>query len=89
MRQTLTKTWNVFMDIQIMFHKMYWLLGFQKKNWFFCESPQALEIDPCTRTTICNTCEQINMSSDIFNAGRNFEEQEDYRFTVSLKKKNL
>ena len=30
LRQTLTKNWYVVMDIQTMFHRMYWLLGFQK-----------------------------------------------------------
>ena len=36
------------------------------------------------RTIICNDCEQMNMLSDILNAGENIEDQEDYGFTGSF-----
>ena len=38
----------------------------------------------CTRTIICNICEQMNVLVDIFNAGGNVEDQEDYGFTASF-----
>ena len=35
------------------------------------EFPQALEINTCPRTIVCNNCELINVSGDILNAGEN------------------
>ena len=57
-----------------------WVL---KNSWkmFFSGIPQALEIKPCLRRTICNTCEKINMSGDILNANENVVDQEDFGFT--------
>ena len=45
---------------------------------------QAESIIPCPRTTICNNCEQNNMFGDIFNAGDNVGDQEDYGFRGSF-----
>ena len=56
---------------------------------FISKFPQALEINICTRTTICNTCEQINMPGDILNAGVNIEELECYGFTEYFSKKSI
>ena len=69
---------------------MYLLLGFFL-NWemFLSESPQARVINPYPRTTIYDYCEQINVSGDILYSGGNVEEQEDYGFSGSLKKKNI
>ena len=30
LRQTITETWDIVMDIKIILHRMYWLLGFRK-----------------------------------------------------------
>ena len=49
------------------------------------ESPQEKEINPCPMTIICNTCEDMNVSGGILNAGGNVEEQEDYGFTWPFK----
>ena len=41
------------------------------------------KISVCPRTIICNNCEQNNLIGEILNAGDNFDDQEDYRFTGS------
>ena len=41
---------------------------------FLYEFTLAVEINNCNWTTICNTCEQINIADDILNAGENVEE---------------
>ena len=45
------------------------------------------EINPCPSTNICNYCEQINKSGDIFYAGGNVEKQEYYAFRGHFQKK--
>ena len=83
--QTLTKTWDVFMDIKIMLHKMNWLLGFENvvgKMFFLDLHEQKKTSSP--RTIICNTCEKMNVSGDILNAGGNVEVLEDYGFKGSF-----
>ena len=62
------------MDIQFMFHKMNRLLGYQKLvGNVFLGFHKIREINPCPRTIISNTCEQINVSGDILNTGGNVE----------------
>ena len=60
-----------------------------KKSWkiFLSGFTQALEINPCTRTLVCNTFELMDVSGDILNAGGNAEEKYDYGFTWSFSKK--
>ena len=41
----------------------------------------AVKIISCPRTTICNKCEQINMSGDILNAGENYDDEEMFGFS--------
>ena len=62
-----------------------------KNSWeIFCsEFPQPHVINPCTRTTIFNHREQIYVSNDIFYAGGNVEEKEDFGFSGSFFKKPL
>ena len=50
---------------------------------------QALDINPCPRTILCNTCELIHMSGDIMNAYKNAEDKYEYGFTGSIFKKAL
>ena len=59
------------------------------KSWkmFPSEFPQALDINPCPRTIVCNTCEMIHMSDDILNADENVEDEYEYGFTGSFFKK--
>ena len=42
---------------------------------------QALDMNTCPRTIMCNHCEVIHMSGDIFNADENVEDEDDYGFT--------
>ena len=70
MRHTSTETWDVFIDIPIVFHIMIWLLV----------------IISCPSTIICNNCEQMNLLGDILNAGDNFDDQWDYGFRGSFLK---
>ena len=42
------------------------------------------KIIPCPRTIIFNNCEQKNLLGDIFNAGDNIDDQEDYGFRGSF-----
>ena len=51
-----------------------WVL---KNIWkmFLSEFTQELETNPCPRKIICNTCELINVSGDIFNYGGNVEDE--------------
>ena len=53
-----------------------------KNTWenFHSEFPQASVINNCPRTTICNYCEEINVSGDTLYAGGNDEKQEDFGF---------
>ena len=53
-----------------------------KTSWkmFLFDFPQALEINPCPSTNICNTCKEINVAGDILNVGGNVEHQEDNGF---------
>ena len=53
------------------------------------EFPQALEINPCPRTIVCNTCELIHMSGGILNSDENVVEKYEYGFTGSFFKKPL
>ena len=46
--------------------------------------PQSLDINPCPRTIVCNTCELIHMSGDIFNADENVRDEDEYGFTGSF-----
>ena len=46
------------------------------------EFSQAEIIIQCPRKIICNNCEQMNVSVDILNAGRNAEYQEYCGFTA-------
>ena len=69
--QAREKTLDVFMYIQIMLHKMYWLLGFWKTVWkiFTSEFPQANE-----KILVPGQLSVIIVSVDILNSGGNFEE---------------
>ena len=62
-----------------------------KNTWemFRSEFPQAHVINPCTRKTIYNYCEQIIFSGDILYAIGNAKEQEDFGFSGSFFKKPL
>ena len=53
------------------------------------ELTQAIDINPCHRTIVFNTCEIINMSGDILNADENAEGKDDYGFTGSFSEKIL
>ena len=57
-----------------------------KSSWgmIISEFSQAEKIIPCPRTIICNSFEQINLLSDIFNPGDNVNDQEDYGFRDSF-----
>ena len=51
--------------------------------------PQALDISPCPRKIVCNTCELIKMPVNILNAKVNSEDKDEYGFTGSFFKENL
>ena len=53
------------------------------------EFPQTLDINPCPRKIVCNTCKLINVSGDIFNTDENVEDEDDYGFTGSFFKNSL
>ena len=53
------------------------------------EFTQALDINPRTRTIVCNTYELINVSGDILNANENVEYEYDYGFIRSFFKNPL
>ena len=53
------------------------------------EFSQAEKIIPCPRTIIRNNCDQNNLLGDIFNAGDDVDDQEDYGFTGSFFKTPL
>ena len=59
-----------------------------KNSWKFFLSGflQALEINNYSRTIISNTCELINVSGDILNAGGNVADKENYGFTCFFQK---
>ena len=44
----------------------------------------AEKIISCPRTIICNNCEQNSLLGDIFDAGDNIDDQEDYGFRGSF-----
>ena len=44
----------------------------------------SVKIIPCTRTTICNNCEQSNTSGDILNVGENFDDKYCFGFSESF-----
>ena len=68
-------------------HKMNWSHRFKKiLEMFISGFPQTQKIIPCTRTIICNTCEQTNVLGDILNSVGNVDDQEDYCFTESSSK---
>ena len=61
--------------------KIYILVTLVSKNsrkMFLYKFPQALEINTCPRTIICNTCELLNVSGDILNYNGNVEDRDDY-----------
>ena len=41
---------------------------------------QALDMNTCPRTIMCNNCEVIHMSGDILKADGSFEDEDDYGF---------
>ena len=43
----------------------------------------AVNISPCSRTTICNKCAQSNASGDILITGENADDEEMFRFSES------
>ena len=47
------------------------------------EFNHSVKIISCSRTTICNKCEQINMSGDILKAGDNSRYEEMFGFSES------
>ena len=42
------------------------------------------KIIPCPRKIICNNCEQNNLLGNIFNAGDNVDDRENYGFIASF-----
>ena len=40
------------------------------------KSPKELDINPCPRTILCNSCDVIHMSGGIFNADENVEDKD-------------
>ena len=65
---------------------MIWLLGYLKNSWemLLSEFSQAERISACTRTIICNHCEQKNLLCGILNDGDNVHDQEYYGFRGSF-----
>ena len=57
-----------------------------KNSWeiLLSEFSQAEQIIPRPRKIICNNCEQNNLLGDIWNAGDNVNDQENYGFTRSF-----
>ena len=57
-----------------------------KNSWdmLLYKFSQAGKIIPCPRTIIFNNCEQNNLVGDIFNAGDNVDDHEDYGFIGSF-----
>ena len=53
------------------------------------EFSQEFDINPSPRKIIFNYCELIHVSGDIFNAGKNVEDRDDYGFTGPFFKKNF
>ena len=64
----------------------YLITWLSKHSWemLLSEFSQAEKLSPCTRTIICNNCEQNNLLGDILNAGDNVYYQTDYGFTGSF-----
>ena len=56
-----------------------------KNSWemLLSEISHAEIISACSRTIICNKCEQNNMMGEILNSGDNVDDQEDSWFTGS------
>ena len=44
------------------------------------EFPQALDINTCPKTVLCNNCELIHMSGGILNATENVVDKYEYIF---------
>ena len=89
LRQTLTKKVRCIYGYTNSVKQNVLITWVQKKSWkiFLSKFPRALEINPCTRTVICNTYELINVSGDVLNAGGNVEDEDDYGFIGSFFKK--
>ena len=51
------------------------------------EFPQALDINTCHRTIVCNTCEVMHMSGGMLNADEDVLYKYEYQFTGSFFKK--
>ena len=81
LRQTLTKYADVFMNIQIMLNITVLI---NSREMLLSEFPQALDINPCPSTIVCNTCEVMNVSGDILNDDKNVEDKYEYEFTGSF-----
>ena len=43
---------------------------------FISQFPQALNINPCPRKIVCNTCEVIYMLGGMFNSGENVVDED-------------
>ena len=56
---------------------------------FLSEFPQAIDINPCPSSSVCNNGELIDAPGDLLNAGENVEDKYDYGFTDLLRKKLL
>ena len=56
-----------------------------RNSWgiLLSEFSHAERIVPCPRTIIFNNYDQNNLLGDIFNAGDNFDDEDDYGFTGS------
>ena len=52
------------------------------KSWemLTSEFPQALDINTCPKTVLCNNCELIHMSGGILNATENVVDKYEYIF---------
>ena len=57
-----------------------------KNSWemLLSEFSHSERISACTRTIVCNKCEQNNMIGETLNAGDNVDFQEDFGFTWSV-----
>ena len=57
-----------------------------KNSWemLLSEFSQAEKMIPCPRKIFCNNCEQNNLLGNIFNAGDNVDDRENYGFIASF-----
>ena len=83
MSHTLTKAWDVVMDIPIVLDILIWFLGYLKNYWevLLSEFSHSEIISACPRTIICNKCEQNIMREKILNASDNVDDKEKFGFT--------